>query len=668
LQGPGGGNNGYSHILLIPATGPLYTDEIDYASAFSHDQEEASPGYYMVMLQDYGVRAELTATAHAGFHRYTFPASDQARVLIDLGHSRGDSRDGEVEILDDRTVAGFGVYNVHPLLDLALSTPDNVTGRSKVHFHAVFSESFVSHGTWNEAGVQPGSTSQSGPDIGANLGFNTTEGEVIEVRVGISMVSAENARLNLEAEIGDKGFDAVRAEARARWNCYLNRMQVEGGTADQNKMFYTALYHSLMAPADYTEANGLFFSGADGKGDVFKAEGWRFYTDDWCAWDTFRTSRPLSTLLEPEAVDDVVASYLHLYDQGGWLPKCTWHATGYSRVMIGNHAVPIIADALVKGFSSYDKDTAWSALYKSATKDVDDDLLSGMCGYLNLGTPPEYIESGFISHDCDLHQSASMTLEYAYNDWCIANAAEVLGKDDQVGVFRQRAKNYENHWNEAVGFMQGRNLDGSWTEPFDPAQRADANDFCEATSWIYTWFVPHDVEGLIALMGGKSAFVAKLDEFFAGDHFEIDNEPSFHIPWLYNYAGEPGKTQEIVRATMANDFGPDPGGLPGNDDAGATSAWYAFSSMGFYPVAPGDGVYQLTSPLFDKITIQLNPAFARGKTFVIETVDNSATNLYIQSAELNGEPLERTWITHEEITRGGTLRLQMGPNPSTWGS
>jgi predicted alpha-1,2-mannosidase len=667
FQGPGGGVNGYSQILLMPTTGELKTEEIDYASAYSHDDEAAEPGYYMVMLQDYSVRAELTATAHAGFHRYTFPAADPARILVDVGHCRGDSRGGEIEIIDDFTVAGFGLYNVHPLLDLALSTERKTTGQSTIYFCAVFSRPFESYGTWTETAVNPGSAAETGPDIGAYLEFATAAGEAIEVRVGLSLVGVEQARKNLQAEIGEQSFEEIRAAARARWNCLLNRVQVEGGTADRKKVFYTALYHTLLAPADYTEEGGVFFSGADGKGYVYRNKDFRFYTDDWCAWDTFRTSRPLATLLEPETVDDVVASYLHLYRQGGWLPKCTWHATGYSRIMIGNHAVPMVADALIKGFSGFDRDTAWEALHKSATQDVDDDKFPGLCGYLNLGTPPEYIQSGYISHDCDMHQSASMTLEYAYNDWCTAQAAEALGQTDQVPIFEQRAKNYQNHWNEAVGFMQGRMLDGSWREPFDPADDADDNDFCEATSWIYTWFVPHDVEGLIELMGGAAAFAAKLDEFFAGDHFEISNEPSFHIPYLYNYAGRPGKTQEVVRTTLANDFGPDPGGLPGNDDSGATSAWYAFSAMGFFPVAPGDGVYQITSPLFDKTTILLNPAFAKGKTFVIETFDNSAQNLYIQSAELNGQPLERTWITHEEITKGGTLRLQMGSDPSTWG-
>jgi len=668
FQGPGGGGNGYSQILLTATTGDLKTEEIDYASAYSHEQEAAEPGYYMVGLLDYDVQAELTSTAHAGYHRYTFPAADPARILVDVGHCRGDSRGGEIEMVDDVTVAGFGIYNVHPLLDLALSTDRRTTGQSTIYFYAVFSRPFESYGTWTETGVNPGSSAESGPDIGAYLEFTTSAQEAIEVRVGLSLVDVEQARKNLEAEIGKKSFEEVRAEARARWNCLLNRVQVEGGTADQKKMFYTALYHTLLAPADYTEDGGVFFSGADGKGYVYRNKDFRFYTDDWCAWDTFRTSRPLATLVEPETVDDVMASYLHLYRQGGWLPKCTWHATGYSRIMIGNHSVPMIADALVKGFTGFDREVAWEAVYKAATQDVDDDKFPGLCGYVNLGTPPEYIQSGYVSHDCDMHQSASMTLEYAYNDWCTAQAAEVLGKSDQVEVFRQRALNYQNHWNQAAGFMQGRMQDGSWREPFDPADDADDNDFCEATSWIYTWFVPHDVEGLIELMGGEENFTTKLDEFFSGGHFEISNEPSFHIPYLYNYAGDPAKTQEVVRNTLTNDFGPDPGGLPGNDDSGATSAWYAFSAMGFFPMAPGDGVYQITSPLFDKITIQLHPAFSKGKTFVFEAIDNSAGNLYIQSAELNGQPLERTWITHEEITKGGTLRLQMGPNPSTWGA
>ena len=384
MQGPGGSVNGYSHILFIPFTGPLKTRVEDYASSFSHDTEEASPGFYAVTLDDWGVRAELTATAHAGYHRYTFPASDQARVLIDLGHSRGDSRGGQVEIVDDRIIQGYGVYNVHPLIDLLLSTDEIVVGRSTVYFHAVFNKPFLSHGTWKKTGgttvVSDDSTAESGPWIGAWANFTTQPGEAVEVTVGISLVGVEQARRNLEAEMLGKSFDEVHREARSAWNCYLNRIRVEGGSEADKTIFYTALYHTLFQPADYTESGGVFFSGADGQGAIFEWEGRRFYSDDWCAWDTFRTSRPLATIVEPETVNDVVASYLHLYQQGGWLPKCTWHATSYSRVMIGNHAVSIIADAFTKGFDGYDLETAWAALYKSATEDNAEEFSNGLCG------------------------------------------------------------------------------------------------------------------------------------------------------------------------------------------------------------------------------------------------------------------------------------------------
>jgi len=668
LQGPGGDHNGYSHILLMPVTGELLTEEADYASTFSHDDEQAAVGYYSVLLADYGVQAELTATAHAGYHRYSYPASDQARILIDVGHSRGGSKGGQVEIVGDTIVQGFGHYNVFPYFDLALSTDDHKTGESWIYFYAVFSKPFGSYGTYTQEGVSEGSASETGAWIGAFVNFQTSEGEVIEVKVGISLVSVTQARRNLEAEMLDKTFEAVRAEAVAAWNCRLNRVRLEGGSEEQKKIFYTAFYHLMLVPTDYTEVDGVFFSGADGVGKILTAKDWRYYTDDWCAWDTFRTSRPLSTILEPEIVSDVVASYIHVFEHGGWLPKCTWHATGISRDMTGNHGVPIVADAFVKGFRNYDLDLAWEALYKSATQDDEEHLYSGICGLLNIGTPPEYVENGYVSHECDMMESASMTLEYAYNDWCIAQVAAGMGKTNMVNLFEQRAKNYLNNFNPAVGFMQGKNLDGSWVEPFDPANDDRGNDFCEGNSWIYTFFVPHDVSGLIDLLGGRTALEMKLDDFFAGGYFEPDNEPSFHIPWLYNYAGAAAKAQAVVRDSLQTQFAAAPRGLPGNDDAGATSAWYMFGAMGLYPIAPGDSRYQISSPLFDRLTILLDPAYYKGETFIIEAVNNSDENLYIQSSKLNGEPLERTWITHEEIAKGGTLSLQMGPNPSSWGS
>ena len=670
MEGPGGSDNGYSHILLLPQTGPLRVDPDEYPSTFAHDTEEASPGYYAVTLSDYQVRAELTATAHVGFHRYTFPPSDAANVIIDLGHTRGESRGGEVTIVDDHTIEGFGQYNVHPILDRLLSKPDNVTGQSTVFFRAVFSRPFQAYGTWKKGNpaitVSAGSQSTSGPWIGAYATFAVAAGDVVEVQVALSLVSVAQARRNLDADARGKGFDQVRDEARAAWNCYLNRVTVEGGTDEERTTFYTALYHTALHPTDYTEADGAFFSGADGKGAVFTWKRQRFYSDDWCAWDTFRTSRPLATIVEPEVVSDLVASYLHLFTQGGWLQKCTWHATGDSRIMIANPAASIIADAFVKGHRDYDTDTAWAALYKSATDEDLTTLYPGLCGYVNRGTPPEYVENGYISHECDATQGASMTLEQAYEDWCIAQVAQGLGKEDQYQSFMQRAGNYRNQWNPDTGFMQGRMLDGSWVTPFDPT--ASGKDFCEASAWIYTWSVPHDVPGLIALVGGTDAFVAKLDQFFGEGLADMSNEPSFHTPYLYNYANAPAQTQALVRSLLAANFAPTPGGLPGNDDAGATSAWYVLNAIGIYPVAPGDGTYQLGSPLFTRVVFALNPGYHAGGTFVIEAVGNGPDNVYVQSATLNGASLDRPWITHAELVAGGMLSLEMGPTPSTWGA
>ena len=669
-HGPGGSANGYSHVLIQPTAGAITANQDEYSSAFTHVGEQASPGYYAVTLTDHDIRVELTATGHAGIHRYTFhQGADPARVLIDLGHSLSDSKGGQVDIVDDHTIRGHGYYNVHSIIDLVLNASGGHSADSRVYFHAEFGTPFSGYGTWQGRGssaeASPGSASAEGPWIGAYAELVTAPDEVVEVRVGISLISTDQAQANLEAEIGTLSFEEVRDAAEAAWNCHLNRVPVVGGSEAERTMFYTGLYHTLMQPADHTETGGVFFSAADQLGAVTTLDrGRRFYTDDWCAWDTFRTSRPLATLVEPRTVSDVVASYLHLYSEGGWLPKCTWQAAGYSRVMIGNHGVAIVADALFKGFDDYDLETAWAALYKSATDDNLEESPDALCGYANLGTPPEYIENGFVSHDCDGTQGASMTLEYAYNDWCIAQVAERLGRPEQEAAFRDRAQYYRNHWNPAYGFMQGRWRDGSWVEPFDPANWNDgSNDFCEATSWIYSWFVPHDVPGLIALMGGAQAFLARLDQFFAEGQFDVSNEPSFHIPFLYNYAGKPEKAQALIREILARDFNDGPNGLPGNDDAGATSAWYVFAALGLYPVAPGDGIYQIVSPVFERVTLELDPAVYDGERFVIEAAGASAENKYIISATLNGSALDRTWITHDEVVAGGTLVLELGDSP-----
>lgn len=676
LEGPGGSGNGYSQILFVPMVGPLKVAVEDYQSRYSHATEEASPGYYAVTLDDPGVRAELTATAHAGFQRYTFPATPDARLLIDLGHSRGGSIGGEVTVVDDHTIEGSGAYQVHPVLELLVNAvaPDpkgGSTGQSTVYFHAEFSKAFSSSGTFqpSDAGIEPtpGSSHAQGARIGAFVGFPADAGEAIEVRVGLSMVSVEQAKQNLATEVSQLTFEQVRERARAAWNCELGRVELEGGSEDARTTFYTALYHSLIAPTDYTEPGDVYFSGADGLGGTFTSKDHHYYSDDWCAWDTYRTARPLATLLEPEVVDDVVFSYLDQYQRGGWLQKCPWNATGNSRVMSANPEVAIIADAMSKGFHRFDAGVAWEAVSKSADKEDARTLVKGLCGYLNVGTPPEYVQKGYVSHECDSTQSASMTLEYAYNDWCSARVAATVGKPRDQARYLERSGNYRNVWNPERGFMQGKWRDGSWVEPFDPAGPVN-QDFTEANSWIYTWFVPHDVPGLIALMGGPQSFVTRLDQFFAEKHFDMGNEPDFHAPFLYNSAGAPWRTQAQVRSLLATWFSARPDGLPGNDDSGAMSAWYVFGALGLYPVAPGDGVYQLSSPLFDRTTIHLHPGFFKGRTFVIEAQQGGEANLYIQSAQLNGKALTRPWLTHQELGEGGQLVLQMGPTPSNWGT
>ncbi len=662
LEGPGGSGNGYSEILLMAGVGT--PDVEDPTSAFSHDDEEAEPGYYRVRLSDPGVDVELTAAAHAGMHRYTFPAGPGAWMVVDLANSKGRSTGGRIEIAGSRTVRGEGRYEVHPMVSLAIG-PANPTSQATVYFHAEFSQPFASRATYDPDGVREGVRELEGRKIGALLGFDATAERVVEVRIGISFVSEDQARRNLEEEIGEATFEEVRARARAAWNEKLNRIRVE---ADDDTMtrFYTALYHSMFQPANYAEAGGCYAVASSGLPVVLSGGGRPFYTDDWCMWDTFRTLHPLGTLLEPEIRADVVTSMLTMYQEGGWLPKCTWHGSGYSRVMTGNPQLAIIADAWVKGLDDFDTDLAWEAMLKTSDEEVEQSF-DGLCGYLGLGTPPEYIDSGYVGHECDGTQAASMTLEIAHADFCMAEVAALTGRSAAEARFRDRAQSYRNQWNPDEGFMQPRRRDGSWVEPFDPADTSDFNGFVEASSWIFSFFVPHDVHGLIELMGGEDAFIARLDQFFADGHHDASNQPSFHIPWLYNHAGRPSSTQEQVRRLLADRFSSAVDGLPGNDDAGAMSAWYVLAAVGLYPVNPGSLHYQISTPAVQSAVIHLNPAHHDGGTFTVQ-VEGSPDDVYIQSATLDGDPLDRPYVTHEEITSGADLHLVVGPTPSDWGS
>jgi predicted alpha-1,2-mannosidase len=662
LEGPGGSANGYSEILVMPGVGDVNTD--DPSSAFSHDDEDAAPGYYRVRLIDPGVDAELTATRLAAVHRYTFPARSDAWVLFDLGHTKGLSRNGEIEIVGDRAVQGYGKYQVHVFLSLIFGYRDP-TGTADVYFYAEFNRPFSRFGTFGPAGRNDGARTLEGKDIGGWFGFDTTGDPVVELRVGLSMISTEQARRNLGAEVGDASFETIRERASTAWNDKLNRVRVVADDATMT-MFYTALYHALFQPADYSEAGGCYTVATSGSPVVHGGGGRPYYTDDWCMWDTYRTSHPLGTLLEPEIRSDVIRSMLTMAEDGGWLEKCSWHAAGYSRVMTGNPQLAIIADSWLKGLDDFDQELAWEKMVKTSTEEIEP-FYEGLCGYFGLGTPPEYLANGFVGDECDNTQAASMTLEIAYADFCMAEVAAKTGRSADEAVYRARAQNFRNQWNPVSGFMQSRYRDGTWVEPFDPADASDANGFVESTSWIFSFFVPHDVPALIELMGGATAFVAKLDRFFAEGHEDPANEPGFHIPWLYNYAGVPAKTQQQVRQLLTGHFSTAPDGLPGNDDAGAMSAFYVLAALGLYPVTPGTPTYQLNTPLVREATLYLHPDFAAGATFSIET-EGAPGDIYIQSATLNGAALDRPYVTHDEISSGGTLHFVLGPAPSEWGA
>ncbi len=662
LQGPGGSGYGYNQLLVYPMVDRRGDAQGDLSSAIDHATESAAPGYYAVRFEDPGVDAEVTATRLTGLHRYTFPASSEAEIRIDLSHTGGKCVEASIEFVPPDTVTGSATYNVFPLYAAWGADQWGITGQRTLHFYGKFSQDYIYHDSWSAGEVTADRVAVSGIDTGAIAGFIADPETPVLFKVGLSLISREQAQANLVDELPGWDFDVVRFQAEELWNTALNQVIVDGDEADL-QVFYSALYRSMVEPVDYTEGDRAWI-GPGGAGQVVDLEGRHFYADDWCLWDTFRTSHPLRTLLEPEMCGDLAESYLRAYDQGGWLPKCPWQATGYSRMMIGNHAIPVLSDFISKGLDDFDVEKAYVAMRKAQTQEsIEAKDWPGMCGYVNLGTPPEYISNGYVSQNCDEHQSVSMTLEYAFDDWCLAQVATRLGKVADATIFGKRAMNYLNHWDEETGFLRPRMVNGAWLSPFDPES---GDGFCEADAWKYLWFVPHDIPGLIELMGGSDLFLQRLDAFFEGDHYTADNQPDFHVPYLYNSAGRPWQTQELVTRLLKTEFGPGPDGLPGNDDAGSTSAWYLFGAMGFYPVNPAGGTYELTAPLFDRVVIRLHETLHPGDAFVIDVSDRHPDHPYIVAARLNGQPLTRSWLSHDELVRGGTLELTMGATTGLW--
>jgi predicted alpha-1,2-mannosidase len=644
----------YGDILLMPTIGPPAVSPGDparprsgYRSAFRHETEQATPGYYSVQLDDFAIRAELTTSTRVGFHRYTYPRSNEANVILDLQHGLGPDHviEASIQIIGDNEIVGF-------------RRSDGWAKDQIIYFVARFSKSFRSFGVSVRDRYQTGRRMASGRNVKAYVRFTTSRNEQILVKVGISAVDIDGARRNLVREVPGWDFDAVKRTAQEAWEAELGKIKVDGGTEEQYRTFYTALYHALLAPNTFSDVDGRY-RGMDGK--IHEAKGFTMYTV-FSLWDTFRAEHPLLTIIDPKRSGDLVKSLIAKYKESGVLP--VWElAANETWCMIGYHSVPVIFDAYAKGIRNFDVNEAFEAMKHSAMLDH-----FGLKGYRAEGYVPAEQES----------ESVSKTLEYAYDDWCIAQMANDLGKRKEYDEFAERAQFYKNVFDPSTGFMRAKH-NGSWATPFDPAS-VNVN-YTEGNAWQYSFFVPQDIPGLITLLGGRESFARKLDSLFttrtklAGrdqpdvtgliGQYAHGNEPSHHVAYLYDYAGQPWKTQAMVRFIMDSLYSSRPDGLCGNDDCGQMSAWYVLSAMGFYPVTPGLPMYAIGSPLFRNISIRLE----NGNVFVIKADEDSPRNEFIQSARLNGKPYGRVYLRHESIVEGGELEFSMGPRPKTsWGA
>ena len=640
----GVGEPEYRDVLFMPTTGVINllsgTEKVGrfgYKSSFNHKQESASPGYYSVFLRDYSIKAELTVTPRCGMHKYTYPQSDSSHVIIDLLHPGG-AEELSIKKVSDTEIEG-------------LRRSHGWAWDQYVYFVARFSKPFSSVDIALDDLILTGATEAKGKNVKASVNFKTAKDESVLVKVGTSAVSIDGARKNLAAEIPDWNFDIVVAKAKSAWNKELSKIDVEGGRAEDQKNFYTSMYHAFLNPNLFMDIDGKY-RGTDHK--VHQANGFTNYTV-FSLWDTFRALHPLFTIIDQQRTTDFVKTLLQIYDDGGRLPM--WPLAGnYTDDMLGYHAVPVIADAYIKGIRNYDVNKAFTAVKHSAELDK-----LGLKYYKKIGFLP-----------CDRQgESVSKTLEYCYDDWCIAQMAQQMGAKEDYRVYNQRAHNYENVYDPSIGFMRGKKIDRTWLTPFDPLVNSA---YSEGNAYQYM-FVPHDAQGLKTLMGGDEKFSKWLDVLFslkaANDQHGMvgqywhGNEPGHHLPYLYDYTGEPWKTQALTRKILTELYHDTPEGLAGNEDCGQMSGWYILSAMGFYSVAPGQKIYAIGSPLFEKATINLE----NGKRFMVRANHNSAENVYIQSATLNGKPYPYSYLRHDDIMNGSELVFEMGLLPNRgWGS
>lgn len=654
LSGTGIGDLG--DISIMPATGKTLlqkgktaNDENGYLSKFSHENEVVKPGYYKVLLDKYNIKAELTATTRVGFHRYSFPkGATTPHVMVDLVDGIGwdEPTEAALKLVDPQTIVGYRhskgwAPNQQLYFVIKLSQPINKL--------SIFVDDQLKS-----------NKSATGKKLKAVLDFATIFQDKLEMKVAISPVSIKNAQLNLQTELKSWNFDATAKAADAKWEKELSKVKIEASDATK-KVFYTALYHTMIAPSVFNDVN-KDYRGSDGK--VKDEVDFTNYTT-FSLWDTYRATHPLYTITQPERINDLINTMLAIYKEQGKLP--VWHLmANETNTMVGYSAVPVVVDAYLKGFRGFDIKLAYEAVKQSAMQKTN-----GI----------EYIQDlKYIPAD-KVTESVAKALEYAIDDYSIALFAKSLNKTEDYQYFIKRAGLFSLYFDKNVQFMRGKLADGTWRTPFNPlTAKHREDDYTEGNAWQYTWLVPQDVEGLIGLFGGDKPFVTKLDSLFTVKaalddksspdisgligNYAQGNEPGHHIPYLYAYAGQPYKTADLIRKIDSEFYTTKPDGLCGNEDVGQMSAWYVFSALGFYPVNPANGAYVFGSPLVKSASLKL----PGNKKFVITAVDNTAENKYIQKIVLNGKPYNKSYLLHKDIMAGGTLQIYMGNTPSTtWG-
>ncbi|WP_224996288.1 GH92 family glycosyl hydrolase [Cesiribacter sp. SM1] len=667
----GTGHSDLGDFLIMPTTGKLQLNpgteekpESGYRSAFSHENEVAEPAYYQVKLDDHDILAELTASNRVGMHQYTFPEADSAHIILDLisGIYNYDEKNvwTFVRVENDTLITGYRQTNGWArtrtvYFAMSFNKPFYQYG-SKKYDNAVYK------GFWRKFDQEHNFPEIAGEKVRMYFDFKTAEREKIKIKFALSPVSTQGALANMQAEIPHWDFERVKKEGQALWNNELSKIVVDAGSHAEMVNFYTAMYHAFLGPTTYMDVDGSF-RGIDM--NIHKAEGFTNYTS-FSLWDTYRTLHPFFNIVQPKRNADMIKSMLAHYDQSVHKMLPVWsHHANENWCMIGYHSVPVIADAVIKGNAGFDVNKALDACVATARTTYYDGL-----GY--------YMQLGYVPEDRN-GSSVSKTLEYAYDDWCIAQMAKKLNRMDIYEEFSKRAANYKNVYDAASGYMRPKLNDGSWKKEFDPLD-THGQGFIEGNSWNYSLYVPHDPAEMISMMGGKTRFASHLDSLFTMElpdkyfantedisregiigNYVHGNEPSHHVAYLYNWTDQPWKTQDKVRMVLKAMYKPTVDGLGGNDDFGQMSAWYLFSSLGFYPVAPGSEQYAIGSPAVKSASIKLE----NGKTFHVVVKKQSDKNVYVQKMELNGKPLNRSYLTHPEIMSGGTITFYMGAKPNT---